>query len=82
MARAQNSANIETQIAQRRLEDVVAKRAQLMQQQDPNLVNILSGLPEITPNEFIIGAKPNTNNLKAFIAADPNVQQEAFAGDF
>jgi len=52
---------------QMRIEQLVAERERMLQQNDPRLARTLLGLPELTPNEFAVGEQPDRAKLRNFI---------------
>ena len=55
---------------QRQIQDIVERRNRLLQDKDPNLLNVLRGLPELAPGEVIVNAKPDDDSLRAFHVLD------------
>jgi hypothetical protein len=67
---------LEIQQLERRNEELVQRKAMMLAEKEPSLAQILMGLPAMTPNETIIGAKPRTDTIKQYAKLDAQANGE------
>lgn len=70
--------------AEARLQEMVARRHRMLEQNDPSLAYMLLGMPEMTPSEIVVGGQPSLAKAsavhKGMISADPRAMRELDMG--
>lgn len=81
IAKAQQP-TVEQTLRRMDIEDLLKEKEALLARGDRGLYDMMRGLPDLTPNEAVVGAKPDDSLLREFLASDAVARGQARAEDF